>query len=158
MTSYTHPLTTDQAAKLRSLLQDLGFEFALRPYTLCFAQKTKLSVAVYEKGPKVLLQGKGIEEFVQFELEPKILEQAKLGYEEVHSPEMFAPHFGIDESGKGDFFGPLVIAGVYVDREIARKFLSLGVTDSKKIGSDNRIHQLANEIDRTPGLAANVVL
>ena len=78
-------------------------------------RKDKLSVAVYEKGPKVLLQGKGTEEFVQFEIEPKILEEAKLGYEEVHSPEMFEPHFGIDESGKGDFFGPLVIAGVYVD-------------------------------------------
>src|SRR6202165_1701469 len=158
LNSYTHMLTPEQATKLRSLLNELGFEFSPKPYTLFFAQKNKLSVAVYEKGPKVLLQGKGVEEFVQFELEPKILGEAKLGYEEVHSPEMFEPHIGIDESGKGDFFGPLVIAGVYVDREIARKFLSLGVTDSKKIGSDNRIHQLANEIDRTPGLAANVVL
>ena len=55
MTSYTHPLTAEQAAKLRSLLKDLGFEFAERPYTLFFAQKNKLSVAVYEKGPKILL-------------------------------------------------------------------------------------------------------
>ena len=76
-------------------------------------------MAVYEKGPKVLVQGRDVEEFVQFELEPKILGEAKLGYEEVHSPEMFEPHFGVDESGKGDFFGPLVISGAYVDRGIA---------------------------------------
>jgi ribonuclease HIII len=158
MTSYTHPLSTDQATKLRTLLQDLGFEFAQRPYTLFFAQKNKLSVAVYEKGPKVLLQGKGIEEFVQFELEPKILEQAKLGYEEVHSPEMFAPHFGIDESGKGDFFGPLVIAGVYVDREIARKFLDAGIQDSKRIGSDAKIRGLAEIIRTTPGAIGDTVV
>src|SRR3989440_3584806 len=151
MTSYTHPLTPDQAAKLRTLLKELGFEFAEKPYTLFFAQKDKLSVAVYEKGPKVLLQGKGSEEFVQFQLEPKILEQAKLGYEEVHSPEMFEPHFGIDESGKGDFFGPLVIAGVYVDREIARKFLDAGIQDSKRIGSDARIRSLAEIIRTTSG-------
>jgi len=157
MTSYTHPLTTDQAAKLRELLKDLGFEFAERPYTLFFAQKNKLSVAVYEKGPKILLQGKGIEEFVQFELEPKILEEAKLGYEEVHSPEMFEPHFGIDESGKGDFFGPLVIAGVYVDREVARKFLDAGIQDSKRIGSDKRIRDLANIIRSTPGAIGDAV-
>jgi ribonuclease HIII len=157
MTSYTHPLTTDQAAKLRGLLKDLGFEFAERPYTLFFAQKNKLSVAVYEKGPKVLLQGKGIEEFVQFELEPKILEEAKLGYEEVHSPEMFEPHFGIDESGKGDFFGPLVIAGVYVDREVARKFLDAGIQDSKRIGSDKRIRDLAKIIRTTPGAIGDSV-
>jgi ribonuclease HIII len=157
MNSYTHPLSTAQAAKLRSLLQELGFEFAERPYTLFFAQKNKLSVAVYEKGPKVLLQGKGIEEFVQFELEPKILEEARLGYEEVHSPEMFEPHFGIDESGKGDFFGPLVIAGVYVDREIARKFMEAGIQDSKRIGSDARIRALAKTIRTTPGAVGDTV-
>src|ERR1700694_1716141 len=135
MNSYTHPLSTDQVTKLRVLLKDLGFEFASKPYTIFFAQKNKLSVAVYEKGPKVLLQGKGVEEFVQFELEPKILGEAKLGYWEVHLPEMFEPHFGIDESGKGDFFGPLVISGTYVDRGTARALLDAGVQDSKRIGS-----------------------
>lgn len=83
---------------------------------------------------------------MQFELEPKILGEAKLGYEEVHSPEMFEPHFGVDESGKGDFFGPLVIAGVYVDRGIARKLLDAGVVDSKRIGSDARIRSLGEVI------------
>ena len=157
MNSYTHPLSTDQATKLRALLKDIGFQFAPKPYTLFFAQKNELSVAVYEKGPKVLLQGKGIEEFVQFELEPKILEEAKLGYEEVHSPEMFEPHFGIDESGKGDFFGPLVIAGVYVDHAVARTFLDAGIQDSKRIGSDARIRALAKIIRTTPGAAIDIV-
>ena len=156
--SYTHALTSEQAGKLRALLEELGFSFAPRPYTLFFAQKDKLSVAVYEKGPKILLQGKGIEEFVQFQLEPKILEEARLGYEEVHSPEMFEPHFGVDESGKGDFFGPLVIAGVYVDRGIARKFLEVGIQDSKRIGSDTRIHNLADLIRHTQGAAHDVVV
>jgi ribonuclease HIII len=156
--SYTISILPSQAEALRNLLKDRGFEFADRPYTLFFAQKEKLSVAVYEKGPKVVVQGKDTEDFVRFYLEPEILKEARVGYEEVLNPTMFEPHFGIDESGKGDFFGPLVIAGVYVDREITRQLLALGVTDSKKIGSDNRIHQLADEIGRTPGLAANVVL
>lgn len=159
MNSYTHPLSNEQAAKLRALLGDLGFEFSPKPYTIFFAQKNKLSVAVYEKGPKVLLQGKGVEEFVQFELEPKILGEAKLGYEEVHSPEMFTPHFGVDESGKGDFFGPLVISGVYVDAGIARKFLDAGVQDSKRITSDARIRALADEIRRNSlGLIETVLI
>src|SRR5947209_2700702 len=153
MNSYTHPLTNEQAAKLRALLKELGFQFSPKQYTIFFAQKNTLSVAVYEKGPKVLVQGRGVEEFVQFELEPKILGEAKLGYEEVHSPEMFEPHFGVDESGKGDFFGPLVIAGVYVDRGIARQFLDAGVVDSKRIGSDARIRTLADMIRKeTHGL------
>ena len=158
MNSYTALLTPEQATKLRALVDQLGFEFAPRPYTIFFAQKDKLSVAVYEKGPKVLLQGKGIEEFVQFQLEPEILGEAKLGYEEVHSPEMFEPHFGIDESGKGDFFGPLVIAGVYVDRGIARKFMEAGIQDSKRIGSDAKIRTLADAIRKTQGAVHDVVV
>ena len=158
MNSYTQPLTSAQAARLHTLLDELGFIFSPKPFTIFFAQKNKLSVAVYEKGPKVLLQGKGIEDFVSFELEPKILGEARLGYEEVHAPEMFEPHFGIDESGKGDFFGPLVIAGVFVNREIARKFLENGIQDSKRIGSDAKIRTFARMIRQTPGVAADVVL
>jgi ribonuclease HIII len=159
MTSYTHLLTDEQVRKLRALLEDLGFEFSPKPWTIFFAQKNKLSVAVYEKGPKILLQGKGLEEFVQFELEPKILGEAKLGYEEVHSPEMFEPHFGVDESGKGDFFGPLVISGLYVDRGIARKLLDAGVVDSKRIGSDARIRALADTIRKSElGLVETVLI
>src|SRR3954463_16428329 len=151
MNSYMHPLTHEQVRKLCALLEELGFEFAPKEWTICFAQKNKLSVAVYEKGPKVLVQGRGAEEFVQFELEPKVLGQANLGYEEVHLREMFEPHFGVDESGKGDFFGPLVIAGVYVDRGIARKFIEGGIQDSKRIGSDARIRTLADMIRKTQG-------
>src|SRR5712692_4669080 len=159
MNSCTHPLTAEQTTKLRALLVELGFEFSPKQYMLFFAQKNKLNVAVYEKGPKLLVQGKGVEEFVQFELEPKILGEAKLGYEEVHSTEMFDPHFGVDESGKGDFFGPLVIGGVYVDPEIARKLLDAGVHDSKRIGSDARIRTLAQTIRKTTsGLADTVMI
>src|SRR5438067_6279299 len=159
MNSYTHPLTKAQATKLRVLLEELGFEFSPKEWTIFFAQKNKLSVAVYEKGPKVLVQGRGVEEFVQFELEPKILGEAKVGYEEVHAPEMFEPHFGVDESGKGDFFGPLVISGVYVDRLITRKFLDTGVVDSKRIGSDARIRALADTIRKSSlGLVETVLI
>jgi ribonuclease HIII len=159
LNSYTHALTKEQATKLHALLEELGFQFAPKEWTIFFAQKNKLSVAVYQKGPKVLVQGRGVEEFVQFELEPKILGEAKLGYEEVHSPEMFEPHFGVDESGKGDFFGPLVISGVYVDRGIARKLLDAGVVDSKRIGSDSRIRALADTIRKTSlGMVETVLI
>ena len=157
ITIYTAPLTAGQAAKLKTILQQDGYVFEPKPYTLYYASKEKLNVAVYEKGPKVVLQGKGTQEFVQFRLEPEILGEAKLGYEEVHNPEMFAPHFGIDESGKGDFFGPLVIAGVYTDRGIARKLMEAGIQDSKRIGSDKKIRDLAKFIKTTQGAVASVV-
>ena len=157
LTTYTAPLTGEQVTALRKLLESAGFEFSPKPYTIYYAQKNKLSAAVYEKGPKLLLQGKGIEDFVSFELEPKILGEARLGYEEVHAPELFEPHFGIDESGKGDFFGPLVIAGAFTDRVIARSFLEHGIQDSKRIGSDAKIRSLAKMIRQTPDVAIEVV-
>ena len=157
LTLHTAPLTAEQAAKLRKLLKEEGWDFEPKPYTLYYAKKGKVNVAVYEKGPKVVVQGKGTGEFVTFRLEPEILGEARLGYEEVHSPEMFEPHFGIDESGKGDFFGPLVIAGAYIDRDIARAFMDAGIQDSKRIGSDARIRSLAKIIRETPGVALSVV-
>jgi len=146
---YTTPLTPEQAANLCRLLDREGFAIESRPYMLCFGKKSKLTVAVYEKGPKAVIQGKGLADFVTFTLEPEILGEARFGYEEVHHPERFEPHFGIDESGKGDFFGPLVIAGVYVDGDLARAFRDAGIADSKRITSDKKIRELAASIRKT---------
>ena len=157
LTLYTSPLDAGQADKLKSILKRENWTFTPKPYTLFYAQKNKLTLAVYEKGPKVVIQGKGAGEFVEFTLEPEVLGEARLGYEEVLNPERFQPHFGIDESGKGDFFGPLVIAGVYVDPGIARRFMELGVQDSKNIKSDKKIRDLADAIRNTPGAVNNVV-
>ena len=157
LTLYTSPLSSAQAAKLRALLEADGYKFEPKPYTLYYAVKDKLNVAVYEKGPKVVLQGKGTGEFVTFRLEPEVLGEARLGYEEVVNPEMFAAHFGVDESGKGDFFGPLVVAGCYTDRGIARKLMDAGIQDSKRIGSDQRIRDLAEIVRTTQGAVHSVV-
>ena len=55
LTSHTAPLTAAQAARLREVLEERGYEFEEKPYTLYAAKKGKLSVAVYAKGPKVLV-------------------------------------------------------------------------------------------------------
>src|SRR5258707_6461064 len=110
---------------------------------LFLAEGDKVNVSVYERGQKIVVAGRGTEEFVTFTLEPEIIGVAKLGYEEVHNPEMFEPHFGIDESGKGDFFGPLVIAGCYTNRDIAHSFMDAGIPDSKRITSDKAIRDFA---------------
>lgn len=157
LTSHTAPLTPAQADRLREVLEERGYEFEAKPHTLYAAKKGKLNVAVYAKGPKVLIQGKETEDFITFLLEPEILGEARLGYEEELDPEMFAPHFGIDESGKGDYFGPLVIAGAYTDAPVARALKAAGVMDSKRISSAKRIRELAAKIREIPGIATSVV-
>jgi len=53
---------------------------------------------------------------------------------------------GSDESGKGDFFGPLVVAAVMVNKDIAKKLLNFGVRDSKAL-TDGKIAELAKKIE-----------
>src|SRR5271163_1101450 len=144
-TSFTFKITTAQAEKLRAILEEKAFTFREVPYTLYGAQKQKLTINAYTSG-KLLVQGRGAKEFVEFTIEPEIVGEAKLGYDEVHNPEMFQPHLGIDESGKGDFFGPLVIAGVFVDGDLPRQLLDLGVKDSKLITSDKKAFEVADAI------------
>jgi len=52
---------------------------------------------------------------------------------------------GVDESGKGDYFGPLVIASVHVNPGIEEKLIKLGVQDSKRL-SDPQIQEMAAKI------------
>jgi ribonuclease HIII len=156
-TTYTKPLSTAQAHTLRTLLKNEGFEFETKPYCLFAGTKPGVNVLVYEKGPKVVVQGKGTEDFVTMKLEPLVLEKAELGYEEVHHPEWFTPHIGVDESGKGDFFGPLVVAGAYLAEGAARRLMDAGVMDSKKISGDARIATLADLIRDMPGVTVEVI-
>lgn len=157
MTTHTSPLTAAQVETLRKVLERQGFDFESKPHALFSARKGKLNVTVYEKGPKVLIQGKDTEDFIRFTLEPEVIGVAKLGYEEVLEPDRFTPHFGIDESGKGDYFGPLVIAGAYTDATITRHLISAGIMDSKRITSATRIRALAAIIRATPGCITAVV-
>ena len=52
---------------------------------------------------------------------------------------------GTDEAGKGDYFGPLVAAAVYVDAECRETFSDLGITDGKRL-SNPRVHKLAESM------------
>jgi ribonuclease HIII len=58
---------------------------------------------------------------------------------------LFTNAIGIDESGKGDYFGPLVIAGVMVKDSDNDKLINLGVKDSKSL-SDKKIKEIADGI------------
>jgi len=70
---------------------------------------------------------------------------------------MFETAFGITRA-KGRFFRAARDRRRLCRSRNRARLLSLGVTDSKKIGSVNRIRAIRPEIDSTPGVAANVVL
>jgi len=157
-TSYTCQLDAGKIPQLKRDLEARGFMFRDVPYAYFGAEHRgeKVSVAMYTSG-KLVVQGKGTTDFVQFYLEPQLLGEAKLGYEHILDPTMLEPRIGVDESGKGDFFGPLVIAGVFVDEAAAQNMMEIGVRDSKLIKSDARIAEIAKQIRLTEGCLTNVV-
>ena len=156
LTSYTCILSDPQSQALRSWLADHGYRFRDVPYARFAAEKDKTNVVFYESH-KLVVQGKGTQEFVEFVLEPEILKEARVGYESVLNPEMLLPRLGVDESGKGDFFGPLCVAGAYVNESVVKAWKDSGIRDSKNIGSDKKMKELAELIRKTPGCVSTVV-
>lgn len=156
LTSYTHKLTEAQAEALRGYLDQHGFIFRTVPYAQFAAANPEVNVVYYESG-KLVVQGKGTQGFIEFVLEPEILKEARLGYETILNPELLLPRLGVDESGKGDFFGPLCIAGAYVNEAIVTSWRGSGIRDSKAISSDRKIMELAELIRKTPGCVTTVV-
>jgi ribonuclease HIII len=156
ITSHTCKLTDSQAGALQHYLRDHDFSFREVPYARFAAEKEKTNVVFYQSG-QLVVQGKGTQDFVEFVLEPQILQEATLGYETILHPELLAPRIGVDESGKGDFFGPLCVAGVYINESIVTAWKNAGIRDSKDISSDRRIAELARLIRNTPGCVHTVV-
>lgn len=156
MTSYTAKLTPAQADTLERIVRDGSYELRDVPYARFSGVRKDHNVTFYESG-KLVVQGKGTKEFVEFVLEPQVMGEAKLGYEEVHNPALLDARIGVDESGKGDFFGPLCVAGVYVNAAVLASWKDKGVRDSKSISSDAQIAKVADIIRDTPGCVYSVV-
>jgi ribonuclease HIII len=118
-------------------------------------EKISLNVFFGKKGNKIVLQGN--KDLKLFKRVSDIIFGEKLINEFKPESEPAYPYIGTDESGKGDYFGPLVIAGVYVTSETGNYLRSLGVRDSKEL-SDYQIKNLASEIKNRRNILFDVVL
>lgn len=120
----------------------------LKPYNYeidSFINKNKYKVQVYfgKKGLKVVIQGNQLSPDYH-KLNNLVNNKFTLDFKE--EPEKtYAQYIGTDESGKGDFFGPLVIAGFFVNENIQNYLAEIGVRDSKEL-SDTKIDELASLI------------
>ena len=118
-------------------------------------EKVKVQVYFGKKGVKTILQGnkeselyKKLNEIIFGE---RLFTSAK---EEIEEPESYV---GTDESGKGDFFGPLTVAAFYADNKVKSELVSLGVKDSKLL-TDGQINSTASKIKKIKNVNYEVVL
>ena len=153
LATYTIKLPDGQLEKLRAVCEARGWE----PFEVAYARFAfrgpDVNVTAYDKRKIVVIAGKGTEEFVLNTLEMEVTGAPRLGYDEVLHPERFEPHAGLDESGKGDFFGPVVAATVIAGKPAIDIWLKAGVKDSKRL-ADPQILKLDDLIRKTSGAVA----
>lgn len=140
--TFTTKIDLNLAPKLIEELKNQGFEIQKPPYTVFSAKKKGVSCTLYESGT-LTVQGKEMKEFMEFYLEPEILQAFQYSHPDVGLN--LEPRIGMDEAGKGDFFGPLCVAAIYADEEGIKKMRQMGVKDSKKI-SDEGILKLSKTL------------
>jgi ribonuclease HIII len=128
--------------KLLKELVERGFEIGHPPHTFFSAKGNGVSCTLYNSG-KLTVQGREMGSFIEFYLEPEILGAFSYTHQE-HDLDLTA-RIGIDESGKGDFFGPLCVAGVYAQGKELAELQKIGVKDSKKL-TDVSIAKIAKQI------------
>lgn len=149
--TYVTTLDLAKAKSLRAGLVARGFELTQPEHTLFAGKKEGVTCVLYASG-KLVVQGKKRGEFIEFFLEPEILQTfgtpSRTGSLLSPSSSILldtSGRIGIDESGKGDLYGPLCIAGVYAEGAAIDELKRIGVVDSKKL-TDARATLLAKKI------------
>jgi ribonuclease HIII len=155
LSTYTIKLDDVQMEKLRAICVARQFEPFDVPYARFAFRGLDVNVTAYDKRKVVVIAGKGTENFVTMTLEPEVTMAATLGYDEVLHPDWFESHAGLDESGKGDFFGPVVAATVIADKGMIEAWREAGVQDSKRIAAP-QIMRLDALIRGTKGAVVEV--
>ena len=150
LSTYTIKLTGEQMDTLGAVLGAKGWERFDVAYARFAFRGPDCNVTAYESG-KAVVAGKGTEDFVLHTLEAEVTRAPKLGYDAVLHPDWFEPHAGLDESGKGDFFGPVIAATVIADPPAIEAWIKAGVKDSKAI-ADTQIMKLDKIIRGTAGV------
>lgn len=147
MNTYTNKFSTKDLDKLKSFFTANGCNFIEQQYAFFKAIGSDYCASFYNSG-KLVVQGKNIDNIIE-----KLSVELNLNIETTKNSfpideEILEENYiGVDESGKGDFFGPLVVAGVAVNSNLKKTFFELGIKDSKKL-TDEVILKLAKEIQK----------
>lgn len=126
-------------AALRARLAAGDFEFRRVPHAVFSVKGAGVVATLYRSG-KLVVQGPEPEVFLARWTDLAAPEAAP-PMERTRLTKITGEMIGSDETGKGDFFGPLVVAAVRLDGKVAQELVEWGVTDSKAL-SDVRALKL----------------
>ena len=145
------------APKARALLGSSGYSFFDHEHAFWRAAKDGATVVFYKKGT-LLFQGNDVAVKSAQGLLSGVM-GISFSFVDKAAPGPCAQKttLGLDESGKGDYFGPLVLAGAAVSPENSQKLSALGVMDSKKLSAGS-IETLASEIEALVPFRVRIIM
>jgi ribonuclease HIII len=143
-TTRTVKVDPQLAPTVKQALVDAGFELSTAPYAFFRAKGAGLTATFYEKG-KLVLQGADIDLWAERLTGQGVPEDSFVVSMRRHPEPPPACWIGIDEAGKGDYFGPLVVVAAAIRRDQVPLIRELGVDDSKRL-SDKKALELAREL------------
>lgn len=145
--TFSIQLEQDERVQAKSVLTSFGWikQDLNTPYMELKMKSPLNSVAILYTSGKIVFQGN--EDFTQ------IIGAVKA---EHIAEKNFVSHIGVDEVGKGDYFGPLVVVACFVNEEFLTKIKNIGIGDSKKF-SDDKIMDMYLHIKEYPYYYISVV-
>lgn len=153
MNIFSEKIDTNKQEQIKNFILQ-NFEVTLKPKQYAFWEiKHKSFTATFYNSGKFVIQGRDIPvlldklmdnfDFIKWENKGAKKEKNNDAPFTIYA----SPYIGTDESGKGDFFGPLVVAGVMVDENNRKLFEEMGIKDSKKL-KDEKMLEMFHEIQR----------
>ena len=151
MNIFSEKIDTKKQNEIKEFILQ-NFDVIINPKQYTFWEiKHKDFTATFYNSSKFVVQGKNINslldclssKFNEIEAKKEPISSKTASGSTLHS----SPYIGTDESGKGDFFGPLVIAGVMVNEKNRPIFEELGIKDSKTL-KDEQMLKMAVQIQK----------
>lgn len=138
----TYNYDTDLEDRVKEILLERGFVFKEIPYAFWQGKVPGCSATFYHSG-KLVLQGKEAQTWADV-ISPSELIPGGTRFDKVVESHPFEANawVGSDESGKGDYFGPLVVCAARIERAHLPLLDELGVADCKTL-SDKQILEMS---------------
>jgi ribonuclease HIII len=155
MNIFSEKIQTNKQEAIKDFILQ-NFDAILNPKQYAFWEiKHKDFTAIFYNSSKFVIQGKNIasllnklgENFSEFKNFTAIEKKSVSSVNKIIEEVTYSTYIGTDESGKGDFFGPLVVAGVMIDEKNRQLFKELGIKDSKTL-KDETMLEMMHEIQK----------
>jgi ribonuclease HIII len=150
--NYVLKVSDEAVVRIISFYRDYQKESS-QPSVVFFAKTDFVSVTVYQSN-KVMFQGS--DAYPEYQMWTSLLhlepeeEKPKKPKTKETIKDYYKISIGSDEVGTGDYFGPITVCAVYVDKDLGKKLYAMNIRDSKTLTDEaiiKTVDQLKDQVN-----------